>query len=703
MEISTNDTSLLVSYTEDKIPHFEYFGKKIKSPKYFEGNQSVTQSDVGEEAPLYSERGGKNFLEPAIEVIHPDGDLNTELRFAGAEKSVSADGNVETTIVRLADKKEKFFVNLRFKAFRKENVISESAEIVNGGDADMKLRKFVSGYFCIRGRKYFLTHINGNWANEARVSEAELTRGITAIQSRKLVRTTLSENPAFMLSLDTPRNEESGEVIAGALAWSGNYKLEFEFDEFGHLNIIGGILPCEYILKKGEKFDTPELILTYSPDGAGRATRNLHDWARNYGVYAGKSPRPLLLNCWEGVTFNVNEPVMREIMDDASKLGAELFVMDDGWFGVKYPRDDERAGLGDWQVNPKKLPNGLAGLADYAASKGMKFGVWIEPEMVNPQSELANTHPDWIVGFPGRDKPQIRNQWLLDLSNPKVQDFIFGVFDGVLKSSPNISYIKWDANRHLESVGSAYIAQNEQERFYIDYVRGLYNVYARIRAKYPNVVLQACASGGGRIDYGALKYNDEVWGSDNTNPFDRLFIQYGETLFYPVKAIGAHISKTPCRNFTTSMKFRADVAMMCRLGIEMRPSDLTDDETADLKRAVETYKKIRDVVCEGDMYRLVSPYDNRNFAATAYVSKDKTRAVAFIFCINDKTTTDRPYFKIGGLDADKKYKVEEINCPSKLSPQSGKVLSGEYLMNRGVNPRFRTGALSAVFELTEVK
>lgn len=703
VDISTNDTTLLISYTNKNIPHFEYYGKKLNSPKDFIGMGGVTPPEMGEENPLYSERGGKNFLETALEVVHSDGDLNTELRFVEAKKTTSPDGNVETVTVSLKDTKFDFFVNLVFKAHKKENVITQRAQIINRENGDVTLQKFASSYISLRGRQFFLTHLNGAWANEANVSEDRLTRGVTTIQSRRLVRTTLGENPSFMVSVDTPRNEKLGEVVAGALVWSGNYKLDFEFDEFNNLNIASGIKPINYKLKSGETFETPDFVFTYSPEGAGQATRNMHDWARNYGVYRGGERRPLLLNCWEGVGFGIEEKLMFEIIDDAADMGAEMYVMDDGWFGTKYPRNDEHAGLGDWQVNPKKLPNGIDKIAKYAVSKGMKFGIWIEPEMVNPKSELAEKHPDWIVGVKGREKPEIRYQWLLDLSNPEVQDFVFGVFDSVLKSSDSISYIKWDANRHLEQAGSAAMPAEQQERFYIEYVNGLNKVYQRIREKYPHIIIQACASGGGRVDFGSLKYNEEVWGSDNTSPLSRLYIQYGESLIYPVKAIGAHVSKTPTRSITASMKFRSDVAMMGRFGIEMRPKNLSKEERADLKRAVKTYKSIRDVVCDGDMYRLVSPFTDPNYAATMFVSKDKKRAVAFMFCIRENENTDRPYFKFDGLDANKKYRVTEINTPNSVCNANGKILSGEFLMNRGVNPRFLHSLSSCVIELNAVE
>lgn len=313
-----------------------------------------------------------------------------------------------------------------------------------------------------------------------------------SIESRKQVRTTHTENPAFMVSLDTETFDENyGEVIAGALAWSGNFRLNFEVDEFDVLNILAGANPyaSEYTLGKGASLTTPEMIYTYSFHGAGGASRNLHDWARNYGVWQGHKRVPTLLNSWEGAYFTFDAEVLTGMIDDAAAMGLEMFVLDDGWFGGKYPRNAADAALGDWQVNTDKLPEGIDHIASYAHDKGLKFGIWIEPEMVNPRSELAEKHPDRVVRVLGREVPETRKQWLLDLSNPAVQDFVFGVFDSTLSLSGKIDYIKWDANRHAESVGSAYLSADRQSHFWIDYAQGFYTVLERIRAKYPDVLI----------------------------------------------------------------------------------------------------------------------------------------------------------------------------------------------------------------------
>ena len=426
-------------------------------------------------------------------------------------------------------------VELEITAYQRENVLTQKVSITNKEKKDIVLHNFYSSYLPVRAKKYYLNSFYGAWAQEMFMEESLLNHGIKTIENKMGIRTSHTENPSFVLALDTPLDENIGNAIGGALAWSGNYKLNFQVDEFKILNITAGMNPyaSEYTLTPNETFHTPEMIYTYSTTGAGGVSRNLHDWARNYSVYDANTTRPTLLNSWEGAYFKFNEKTITNMIDDAADMGLEMFVLDDGWFGNKYPRSNSTQGLGDWQVTKEKLPNGIAHLANYAVNKGIKFGIWIEPEMVNPKSELAEKHPDWIVQAKGRPMPTTRNQWLLDLSNPKVQDFVFSVFDDVMKQSNNISYIKWDANRHVESVGSTFLPVDKQSHFWIKYTQGLYNVYERIRAKYPHVIIQACSSGGGRVDYGALKYHQEVWTSDNTEPRSRIFIQYGTNMIYP--------------------------------------------------------------------------------------------------------------------------------------------------------------------------
>ena len=698
INIKTDGSSMVMSVTSDGEVLFHHFGGRIDDATPVTGIKSYRRTDHGTDNLAYSTMGGRNFREPALRVTHADGDMNTELRYVSHTTRTLADTNVTRTVIKLTDTNQALNVELVYTAYAKENVITTHAVIRNREKGSIVLHSFYSSSLPVKARSYLLTHLYGAWARESQVDHTLLTHGSKSIESRKQVRTTHTENPAFMITLDSESFDENyGEVIAGALAWSGNFRLNFEVDEFNVLNILAGANPyaSDYTLGAGESFTTPEMIYTYSSEGAGGASRHLHDWARNYGVWHGHTYAPTLLNSWEGAYFTFDAKTLTEMIDDAADMGLEMFVLDDGWFGNKYPRNDSNAGLGDWQVNAKKLPEGIDYIASYAHQKGMKFGIWIEPEMVNPRSELAEKHPDWIVKAGNREIPRMRNQWLLDLSNPKVQDFVFSVFDNTMKLSPNIDYIKWDANRHVENAGSEYLPEDKQSHFWIDYTQGFYKVMERIRAKYPDVLIQACASGGGRVEFGAMKYFNEVWTSDNTEALSRTRIQYGTSLFYPATVMGSHVSATPNHQTgnITPIKFRFDIACAGRLGMELQPKRMDDAEKRFARKAVASYKAYRDIVMEGDLY------DDTGYYGMKYVSKDKKKAVLFTYCIRYQSRTLIPKFRLHGLDAKTRYTVREQNTDKKRFWFDGGTFTGEYLANAGINPNLSKIYDSAVFVL----
>lgn len=707
IEMHTNNVSMIMSTDVNNNLLFQYFGARINNASPFLNKNTYRRNDYGTDNFVYPTAGGRNFREPALAVSYPDGDLNTELTYISHTQETSSDGKICKTQIVLEDQKQSLYVHLTIKAHRNEDVFIESASIENKNKKAITLHNFYSSYLPIRAQKYYLNSFHGAWAQEMTLEQELLMHGIKSIESKKGVRTTHTENPSFMIALNTPLEENIGEVIAGALAWSGNYRINFQIDEFDILGITAGMNPfeSEYKLKPNEVLKTPEMIYTYSNAGAGQATRNLHDWARNYGIYDAQTIRPTLLNSWEGAYFKFDEQVLKKMMDDAAEIGLEMFVLDDGWFGNEYPRDNDKTGLGDWQVNEKKLPNGIKDLADYAIQKGLKFGIWIEPEMVNPTSNLAKQHPDWIVKAKDRPVTTMRSQWMLDLTNPKVQDFVYGAFDNVMQMSPNISYIKWDANRHIESVGSTYLSANEQSHFWINYTKGLYSIYERIRAKYPNVIIQACSSGGGRVDYGALKYHQEVWTSDNTDALSRIFIQYGTNMIYPALATGAHVSASPNHQTgnQTPIKFRFDLAMSGRLGMELQPQQLTPQEKKFAQIAIRNYKEIRPLLMFGDLYRIQSPYSDKGFYSLMYSSKDKKQAVLYAFCIKYQGRTHLPLLKLYGLDPQKKYKIKEINTNKSCFWGNNQIFSGEYLINEGINPKLQKCFDSAIFLLEEAQ
>ena len=687
--VSTKNTSMVFSTDDHGTLLFQHYGANTGNPEQYKDYHSYRRADYGTEPMAYPSRGGRYFNEPALAVRYSDTDANTELKYI-SHSCQSVQSSVNKTEILLRDSKTALEVKLVFTAYTDEDVITTHTEIANKGNKSIVLDNFASSAINLKAEKYLLTHFYGSWAREMQMDQEVLTHGIKVIENKMGVRTTHTENPSFLLSLNTESFDENhGEVIAGALEWSGNYKLSFQIDETDRLNILCGMNnhASPYPLKKGETFITPEMVWTFSTQGAGQASRNLHDWARNYCLHSQGKLVPTLLNSWEGAYFDFNTQTLTNMIDDAASMGLEMFVLDDGWFGTEYPRNSTQQGLGDWQTNTAKIPEGIEYIADYAHKKNLKFGIWIEPEMVNPKSILASKHPEWIVKSAGREATTTRNQWILDLSNPQVQDFVFSVFDNTMQlAKGKIDYIKWDCNRHIEGFGSSYL--DNQGKFYIQYIQGLYKVMKRIREKYPETIVQSCSSGGGRVDYGALNYFDEVWTSDNTEGLSRIFIQYGANMIYPACATGSHVSAVPNHQTQniTPLKFRFDLASTERLGMELQPKKMTEEEKAFARKAIASYKGFRDLIEEGDLYRLISPYQN-NHSALMYVSKDKKRAVLFAFCIRYQSRTKTPLIRLHGLHPDKTYTIKELNNDKPSFWANNHQFKGEWLINQGLNPQ----------------
>lgn len=701
VEVNTDKTSLIMVVDQVGALRTAYYGVKGPQPSDFVRGTSATRSAYGGQDMAYSTQGGTNAHEPALKVRYADGYMNTELYYESHETS-QQDGCTVTKVL-LKDPVTALEVTLVYEAFTKEDVIRAHAEILNGGKKQVELLNFYSSHLSLNADRYLLTSFHGEWGGEMQVESELLGHGRRVVEATQVTQATERANPSFILSLDTEKfDENNGNVIAGSLAWSGNFSLSFQVDEWETLNILAGINPSlsSVNLSKGESFCTPDMIWTFSSQGVGQASRNLHDYARNYGIYQAWRHTPTLLNSWEGAYFDFNTAVIKGMIDDTAEMGLEMFVLDDGWFGTEYPRDNAKQGLGDWEVNTKKLPEGIDYLAQYAHEKGIKFGIWIEPEMVNPRSRLAQEHPEWVVRSPGRETPKYRNQWSLDLSNPKVQDFVFGVFDGVMKLSDKIDYIKWDCNKTIMSFGSDYLGQ-EQNEFCVRYVQGFYAVMERIRQKYPDVMIQCCSSGGGRVEYGALKYFNEFWTSDNTDGLSRAKIQYGTGLIFPAQVIGSHVSAVP--NHQTGnvvpLKFRFDMASSGRLGMELQPKNMSQEDREFAKRAIASYDRFRDLVFDGDLYRIDSPYES-DFSTLMYVSKDKKKAVLFAFCLERQHRHKFQYFPLKGLDPSLDYHIEELNVDKSTCADAGHTLTGATLVNRGLEHKMVKKYTSSVFLLT---
>ena len=692
IKIETERTSLIYQVADNGRLYQKYLGKKLNH------DSDIQYLPQGTEA--YLTHGMEDYFEPAIHIRHNDNNSSLLLKYVD-HSSNAIDNGVNETVITLKDDKYPVTVKLHYVAYGKENIIRTFTEISHEEKKPVILCKYASSMLHLNSSKYFLTEFSGDWAHEANVTERELAFGKKVIDTKLGARANMFVSPFFQLALDNPSQENAGEVLVGTIGWTGNFRFTFEVDNKNELRIISGINPydSEYSLPAKEVFRTPDFYFTYSTQGKGEASRNFHDWARNHQVKNGNDTRMTLLNNWESTYFDFDENKLIGLMDEATKLGVDMFLLDDGWFANKYPRSSDHQGLGDWEETADKLPNGVGRLVEEAQKKGIKFGIWIEPEMVNPKSELYEKHKDWVIHLPNRDEYYFRNQMVLDLSNPKVQDHVFGVVDNLMTKYPGIAFFKWDCNSPITNIYSVYL-KDKQSHLYVDYVRGFYKVLDRIKAKYPDLPMMLCAGGGGRSDYEALKYFTEFWPSDNTDPIERLFIQWGYSQIFPSKTLCAHVTTW---NRGTSIKFRTDVAMMCKLGFDIKLEDMNQNEHLYCDQAVKNYNRLKPVILEGDLYRLVSPYGS-NHTSSMFVGKDKKTAAVFAFDIHPRYAEKTLPVRLQGLNADKKYRVKEINMmPGSGSSLKGnnQVFSGEYLMNVGLD-LFTTQQLnSRLIEITE--
>lgn len=704
VRVSTNNTDLVLKVSPKGRLYQVYFGDKLKNAADYDNLTWNTYaasdgavSTRGHE--VYAGSGNEDYFEPAVAITHADGNMTTYLYYKGVETK-AIDGGTET-IITLQDNKYPDTIKLHYAAYDKENVIKAWTEISHNEKNPVILWRYSSTMLYFDASKYFLTSYHSDWAKEGQPETVQLTAGKKIIDTKLGTRAAMHTEPFFELGLNEPAKENEGNVVFGTIGWTGNFRFTFEVDNVGGLRVIPAINPyaSDYKLRAGETFTTPEFIFTTSSTGVGQASRNLHDWARRYQVNMGMGDRLSLLNNWENTGFDFDQKSLAELMKDAKDLGVDMFLLDDGWFANKYPRKDDHAGLGDWDVTHSKLPEGIPGLVRDAKAAGVKFGIWVEPEMVNPKSELFEKHPDWVIQQPNRETYYYRNQLVLDISNPKVQDYVFGVVDRIMTENPDVAYFKWDCNSPITNIYSPYHKAN-QGNTYIDHVRGVYNVMSRIKAKYPNLPMMLCSGGGGRMDYEALKYFTEFWCSDDTDPYERLYIQWSLSKFFPAKTMGSHVTNW---NKKTSVKFRTDVCSSCKLGfdIDLKPLKGTDDYTF-VQQAVKNWTRLKPVILDGDQYRLVSPYET-DHSALNYVSKDKSHAVLFAYNLHPRYKEPRLLkVRMQGLDPQRQYTVEEINLmPGTQSTFdfNGKRFSGDYLMKVGLDVLTPDEGTSHVFEL----
>ena len=704
--VSTPNTTLIVTATEGKPLLFRYYGARAEISDIFAAGRTVNQ----EAYPAYGTHCDKPF---ASLVKQHDGDNAVKLVVEKVEQT-AINGISKLTISLRDVAHPTLLVKVNYSAYSDCDIMKMNTEYINEGKKPIVLQKYMSAVLPIQSDNCVLLHLDGSSKNECNEHIEPLTNGVRVISTQALSQMAKYNNASFMLGLDGRLDETNCPVIAGSLVWMGNFHFEFHNTLLtaSPTLFMGGINPAasDYTLMGKKSLATPEMVFTYTNNGKGEATRTFHRWARHHQLLDGTKEREVLLNSWEGVHFDTTPESLQGMVTDFANLGGEMFVVDDGWFGPKYPRNNDKTSLGDWGIAKSKLPNGIRPLIDLTHKNGMKFGIWIEPEMVNLKSELYEKHPDWVLRHPDFEPSYGRGggQMLLDLTNPKVQDFVFGVVDDILTENPDVYYIKWDNNMGMHNASSQYLPKALQSNLQVDFTLALESILKRIRAKYPKVVIQLCASGGTRLNYGFMPYFQEMWTSDQTDAFHRIQIQWGALNFYPSNMLAAHVGSSYSK-YTQRLipiKFRFDVASMCRLGMEMVPAKLNPAEREYAKRAIEEYKNIRPVVQQGDLYRLISPYEgDKNTTALMYVNEAKNKAVLFAYRHLIRENLSQPIIRLQGLNPNAKYVIREVapeflNKPVKIS---GKTISGKMLMEEGIVMPELTNRYKSNVPLSEVR
>jgi alpha-galactosidase len=650
----------------------------------FDLSSTTTQNE-------YAGWGAELYPEPALKVTFPDGNRDLVLHYV----SHTIEGN-ELTIM-LKDIQRELFVELRYSLDPATGIIGRSSIIRNKTAEPVMIEQAESATWNLpHGIDYSLRYLAGRWGAEWNLEEHAIQPGEIVLESKR-GSTGHQNNPWFAIERGKHPDEESGDVWFGALAWSGSWRISVELDALQQVRVTGGFNPFDfgYKLPPGKELETPIFYGGHSNRGLGEASRLLHrfELAKILPQAPNPKPRPVIYNSWEATEFAVDEAGQESLAEKAARIGVERFVVDDGWFGQ---RKNDHAGLGDWYVNQQKFPNGLKPLIDKVHSLRMDFGIWVEPEMVNPDSDLYRQHPDWVLNFAGRPRTEGRNQLVLNLARQDVRDYVFHFLDDLVRNN-QIAFLKWDYNRNWSEPGWPAVAPDEQKKVYIEYVRNLYEILKELRARYPKLEIESCSGGGGRVDLGILGLTDEVWPSDNTDPFDRLQIQDGFTYAYTPGVMMAWVTDSP--NFmngrTTSLAYRFLSSMQGSLGVgaNLDKWSATDFETA--QDMIAAYKGIRDTVQHGSLYRLISPRGGSETSATETVSIDKKHAVLFTFLHSSKMGYPFPRVYLRGLDPAANYRLTVLS--GKAAKDTPGVASGSYWLAHGIDPALRGDFQAAAF------
>jgi alpha-galactosidase len=566
--------------------------------------------------------------------------------------------------IRLADERLALTIDLCLQVHPAEAVLEQWSEIRHDQPGTVTLHAAAAAAPVLHGQAPWLTRFDGDWAAEWTAATVPVPIGTTTIQSLSPVRPCLLASPFFLLAPDGPASEDAGTVLAGSLAWGGGIRLSFErrVAQPARLRIQCGHQPADYVLDPGVVFATPRMVWAWSAAGTRPLTHRLHRFVRDHVVRDGLRIRPVVFNTWEAAFFDFDQAKLEHMMAGAADLGAEMFLLDDGWFGTEFPRRDDRAGLGDWEADPVRLPAGLSALTSAADEHGLRFGLWVEPEMVNPASQLYQAHPDWVVSEPGRSRREERNQLVLDLCRPEVREFVTGTVDRILGGAAGIGYLKWDANRDVSEPGSGALPAERQANLWTDTVRARWQVMADVARHWPDTELMLCASGGGRTDLGTLRWFHEVWLSDATDATTRLRMQWHASLFLPPQILAAHVTRWGGQD----LAFACAVAMSARFGFDLDPATLTPAERATCRRAAALYREVRDLVQLGEQFRLIAPdapgSDGR--IALGFCGPAARRAVVFGYQVAEGGGETAAPCPMPWADERLAYRVRQLNLTS---------------------------------------
>lgn len=699
--IDGKEISYIIEITDTGAVLHSYFGKKLRKRGEYISEPQLSDCSWCTDIPT---KNGKESLEremteypsygyidmhnPMYIVENADGNCVSDLRYKdykikdgvseinGMPHLTVGNKNAQTLELILEDKVTGLEVVLCYTVFEEYNIIARNVRLANHSNGQMKIKSAYSGGFGLKSGNYDAIYFSGGHANERHMIRTEIKSGMKLSISNATGGSGHDINPFFMVA-ESNSTENFGNVYAMSFVYSGNHSGEIIQDRYGNLRIMQGINPLgfEWKLKNGECFETPQCIMTFSCCGIGGISRELSDLYKNnlcQNKFTHKE-RPILINNWEATYFDFNEEKLLQIAKTAKETGIELFVLDDGWFGK---RNDDRRSLGDWVVNKEKLPFGINGLATKITDMGLKFGIWFEPEMVNPDSDLYRAHPDWAISVPNRTPAEGRYQYVLDLSKEEVCEYIIKSVSDILKCD-KISYVKWDMNRCISDM--------PRNGYNHQYILGLYKIMQKITKRFPDVLFEGCAGGGGRFDAGILYYMPQIWASDNSDAIARLKIQYSTSVGYPLSSMSAHVTASPNHQIgrITSLKTRADVAYSGVFGYELDITKMSSEELEAMKTQIKQYKEIRTLILDGDFYRTKNPYES-NFCEWLTVAKDKTEAFLMSCRIMAAANSEEPLVKFTGLDPDSDY----------TDVQTGKVYGGDELMYRGFKANYPHGDFS---------